>query len=145
MMQCFSRYKKTNSFGFGFIVHLRASMQQKQNGRFLALFVRFRVLLPIQTRKISPVEGPASYSRLLCQAEDSPERRQSNMPVQRKTRLNQFAGCLQPETHKEFPQGEDLHKALHSGRMEGFHRHDILPGILPFFYMVGYRDFLMHY
>lgn len=54
---------KTNSFGLGFIVHLRASAQQKQNDRFLALFVRFRVLLPIQTGKISLFEGPDFFAK----------------------------------------------------------------------------------
>ena len=94
MIQCFSRCMKTNSFGLGFIVHLRASAQQKQNDRFLALFVRFRVLLPIQTGKISLFEGPVSYFRLLRQEEGNQEKRQNILPVQQKIQLIRFAGCF---------------------------------------------------
>ena len=70
---------KTNFFGLGFIVQLGVCARQKHNDRFLALFVRFRVLLPIQTGKILLFEGPASYFRLLRQEEGNREKHQNIM------------------------------------------------------------------
>ena len=85
---------KTNFFGLGFIVQLGVCARQKHNDRFLALFVRFRVLLPIQTGKISLFEGPASYFRLLRQEEGNREKRQNILPDQQKIQLIRFAGCF---------------------------------------------------